>query len=351
MPLNDFPTAKPTYDFYDTVNYGKQAIANGVLQSETTRPASAEFPDGSVTWHWHSPAPIASYLVENSVGNYTLTKRTGADGITYYEAQDASIPAAQQAVNLKMMNLQEDITAFESSFNGPYPFTSAGIIIGTPPASFEEEMQTMITFAGGTIGTSVLYHENMHQWWGDHVTEAGYNMTFYKEGLATMAQSLFTARTAENRAGGPGTAAGRTAFQASLVATFNGVYALGGTAWTGAPSNPTPYSFFSTATTYQRPMAAYLALRQILGPIRFDRALQQIQQTYGDRNINEAQLEAVFRQWIPNRSPACSEELTSFFTEWFDTAYPEGGGVNRPQLTGPGLAGRGFYDQSGGCAA
>ena len=69
------------------------------------------------------------------------------------------------------MNQQQDITDFESQFNGPFPFTSDGIIIGTPDASFEEEMQTMITFAGGEIDLDTLYHENMHQWWGDNVTE------------------------------------------------------------------------------------------------------------------------------------------------------------------------------------
>jgi hypothetical protein len=36
---------------------------------------------------------------------------------------------------------------------------------GTGRADFEEEMQTMITFAGGEIDLGTLYHENMHQWW------------------------------------------------------------------------------------------------------------------------------------------------------------------------------------------
>jgi hypothetical protein len=351
MPLNDFPTAKPTYDFYDTVNRSKRAIANGILESKATHPANAEFPHGSVTWHWHSPAPIASYLVEDSVGNYTLTKRTVAHGVVFYEAQDTSIPPAQQAKNLKIMNRQANITAFESRFNGPYPFTSAGIVIGTPAASFEEEMQTMITFAAGTIGTSVLYHENMHQWWGDHVTEASYNMTFYKEGLATLAQSLYTARTAQDAAGGPHTAAGRAAFEASLISQFNEVYAGVGASWNGAPSNPTPYTFFSGSTTYNRPMAAYIALRQVLGSARFDDALQQIQRTYGGGNIDEAQLEAAFQGWMPNRSQACSRRLDVFFSEWFDTAYPIGGGINKPQITGPGLAGPRFYGHNSGCSA
>src|SRR6202000_1327292 len=190
------------------------------------------FPRGSVTYHWSSGAPVASYLVEDSVGNYSLTSRRASDGLLYYEAQDTSIGAKQQAANLAIMNQQQDITDFESQFNGPFPFASDGVAVGTPPASFEEEMQTMITFAGGTIDTDTLYHENMHQWWGDHVTESGYRMTFYKEGLATLAEFPFAARKAQGRAGAPVTAAGRRAFQASLDATFASTYASKDGFWT-----------------------------------------------------------------------------------------------------------------------
>jgi aminopeptidase N len=247
------------------------------------------------------------------------------------------------------MNLQEKITDFESQFNGPYPFTSAGIIIGTPPASFEEEMQTMITFAGGSIGASVLYHENMHQWWGDNVTESGYDMAFYKEGLATLAQAFYTALQAEKAAGDTGTAAGSATFDASLVSQFDKRYGMGRSAWVGVPSDPTPFTFFSNPTTYQRPMAAYIALRQILGDANFTGALQAIQRQYGGGTINEGQLEAVFHQWMPDQSTSCSLRLDTFFTQWFDTAYPSANGTAKPQITGPGLDGPGFYDASGGC--
>lgn len=349
MPLNDYPAAKPTYDFSDTVAAGKTVIANGRLVSVQDHPASKEFPGGSVTWNWHSAAPIASYLVEDSVGNYNLTERT-VDGIPFYQAQDASISAAQQAKNQAIMNMQPDITAFESQFNGPYPFTSDGIVIGTPSVSFDEEMQTMIAFSGGVIDTDTLYHENMHQWWGDHVTEDDYHLTFYKEGLATLAEFFYHARLAEDAAGGPSTPAGRAAFEASLVSQFNKLYARGGGFWTTAPSNPEPFSLFNTSNTYDRPGAAYIALRQILGPGRFDRALQQIQRVYGGGSISEAQLEAAFHRWLPVRSNACQQRLSQFFTQWFDTAYPSGGGTNRPMITGPGLQGPNFYSAPGRCA-
>ena len=295
-----------------------------------------------MTWHWHSAAPVASYLVEDSVGRFDLTERT-VSGMPFYQAQASSLSAARKAKNRAIMDKQPDITRFESMFNGPFPFTSDGVAVGRPSASFEEEMQTMITFAGGTIDTDTLYHESMHQWWGDHVTESGYRMTFYKEGLATLGEFLFAARKAQGKAGGPGTAAGRRAFQASLDATFAGIYASKDGFWTVAPSNPTAWGLFSGSSTYARPGIAYIALRQILGHANFTRALQQIQRRYGGASISEPQLEAAFGRWLPTRSTACRQRLGQFFTEWFDTAYPGGGGAHRPQITGPGLAGPGFY--------
>jgi aminopeptidase N len=348
MPLNDYPSAKPTYDFRDTVNAGKTVLANGVLISRVRHAADAEFPHGSVTWHWHSAAPVASYLVEDSVGSYTLTERTARNGVRFYQAQATSLSAARQRQNRAVMSKQQDITHFESLFNGSYPFTSDGVVVGRPPAGFDEEMETMIAFSGGTIDTDTLYHENMHQWWGDNVTEASYNLTFFKEGLATLGEFLFHARTAQRAAGGPSTAAGRRAFERSLVLQFNANYALAGTFWTAAPSNPTPFGLFSTPPTYDRPGTAYIALRQILGKANFTRALRHIQRRYGGGSITEPQLEAGFRRWLPNPGAACGARLGQFFTQWFDTAYPAGGGAHRPQITGPGLAGPGFYGR-GGC--
>jgi hypothetical protein len=344
MPLNDHPTAKPTYDFADTVNAGRTVIANGRLVSKRRHGPSAAFPGGSVTWRWHAAAPIASYLVENSVGRFSLSRHT-AGGITFYRAQNLGIPAAQRQANLKIMRMQQGITAFESRFTGPYPFTSDGVVIGTPSTSFEEEMETMIAFSGGFIDTDTLYHENMHQWWGDNVSEGGYRMTFFKEGLATFAEILYDGRQAQQAAGGPGTGA----FEKAIVRDFDEIYAAGSDFWTVAPSNPTPYGLFSGSSTYLRPAIAYVALRQILGHRRFTLVLEHIQRRYGGGSISEPQLEAVFHHWLPVQTAACRARLTRFFTQWFDTPYPPGGGPHRPRITGPGLAGRGFYGPGGRC--
>ena len=330
MPLNNHPSAKPTYDVVDTVTAGRTVIANGMLVSVRHHLPDALFPRGSVTWRWRSGAPVASYLVENSVGRYRLTAHTGADGIRYYQAQDAAIKPAQQRRNRAVMDQQEDITDFESAFTGPFPFASDGVAVGTPSASFEEEMQTMITFAGGQVDTDTLYHENMHQWWGDNVSEADYRFTFLKEGMATLAELLYSARLAQDAAGGPATAAGRAAFEKSLVSQFDEIYRAGGDFWTAAPSDPEPWGLFSGSATYERPAAAYVALRQILGqPASRPR--------WSTCSAGTAAAPSPRRSWRPSSRRGCrcgpqraTPGSSDFFRQWFDTAYAPGGGRHRP---------------------
>jgi hypothetical protein len=176
-------------------------------------------------------------------------------------------------------------------------------------------------------------------------------MTFFKEGLATFAEILYDGRRAEQAAGASGTAAGRAAFQQAIAGDFNEIYAFAGTFWTVAPSNPTPYGLFSGASTYLRPAIAYVALRQIVGHHRFTVALEHLQRRYGGSSITEPQLEAAFHHLLPVQTSACQARLSRFFTQWFDRPYPAGGAPNRPSITGPGLAGRGFYGADGRCGA
>ena len=326
------------------MNAGKVAIANGVLESAVRHRPGPRFPGGSVTWHWHSRAPIASYLAGTSVGDFRLTGRTGPGGVRYYFAQDTRIGAAGQRANAAIASQQPAITAVESGFSGRYPFPSDGVVAGLPQVGFQEEMQTMIAFSGSGIDLSTLYHENMHQWWGDYVSEAGYRLTFYKEGLATLGEYLLRAAAA----GMPARSA-LAALDRVLTRRFNRIYASGGRFWTAAPSNPAPWGLFSGDATYARPAAAYIALRHILGAQRFGQALRAILRRYGNRSITEPELEDAFRQALPGQAAACRQRLDEFFSEWFDTAYLAGGGAARPQLTGPGLDGPGFY--GGACPA
>jgi hypothetical protein len=358
MPLNNHPSVKPTYDIYDTVTKGKLAIGPGRLISSGDNPADANFADGSTSYHWKSSEPIANYLVENSVGNFDSSFRAGANDVVYFEAQDSGIAAARKALNRVAMDQQESITHFQESITGPFPFNANGIVVALPSASFEEEMQTKIVFVGGTIGgaqgTSIntFAHENMHQWWGDNVAEGAPKLMWFKEGQATTAEYYQTALTAANAAGGQGTTAGDAAFEASLVARFATNYnSTSTTFWNTAPSNPTSVTMNGTSNAYTRPGTSYLALRAILGKDRYNALLQYIQVAYRGGSMTEENLEKEFHKALPNQSPACHNKLDAFFKQWWDTSYtgsPAAG--NKPSITGPGLAGGGFYDANGGCS-
>jgi hypothetical protein len=192
----------------------------------------------------------------------------------------------------------------------------------------------------------------MHQWWGDNVSESSYNRTFFKEGYADMSEGLNSAWTAAKNAGGLGTPAGDAAFEASLANRFNGTYnSTSSSLWSVAPSNPQANQLFGGNNTYTRPGRAYIALRAILGKDNFNSAGQEIQRTYGGGSVTQPEQIAIYHKWMPNQSIGCSNKLDAFFKQWWDTAYagsPAAG--NKPQITGPGLAGPGFYDANGGCS-
>ncbi len=197
----------------------------------------------------------------------------------------------------------------------------------------------------GVANLAILYHENFHQWWGDNVSDANFDMTFFKEGMATLAVQLFSAQQAAQKAGGPNTKAGRAVFERYLVAQFNSLYGLGPGFWQVAPSRRAPAEYVDVNSVYERPKAALIALRQILGPPRFDAALQAIQHRYAGASLTERAAEAAFTARLPNHSPPCRSRLSQFFRQWFDTAYHG----SKPQITGPGLHGRPFYGH--GCTA
>jgi hypothetical protein len=337
MPLNDYPSAKPTYDFSITTERGKTAIANGLRVGVTDNPPDAEFPTGSATTVWHAPMPIASYLALTIVGDYTEEDHT-VDGRRYYAFQNRDLSARRRAENAKVIATQPGVTHSEAGLTGPFPFASDGIVVGGPGTTGGfEEMESMIVFPGSIVDPAVLSHENFHQWWGD--------MTFFKEGMADVGGALYGFDRDAHKAGGLNTAAGRAVIARQLVNSFNTNYDLGPSAWQLAPSNRSPATAFDVFAVYVRPTEALLALRQIFGPRDFDAVLNAVQHRYAGSSITEPQVKAAFAAGLPNQSTACQTRLSQFFTQWFDTAYHGA----KPQITGPGLHGHPFYAY--GCTA
>ncbi len=335
MPLNNHPSAKPTYDVWVRTQRGKTVIANGARRGARQHRPGPRFSKGSQTVHWRSTDPVASYLVLVLVGDYTQRSFT-RHGVRYRLLQDAHIPRGQRRVNARRLAQLDDSTTFLRRFSGPFPFTTDGAAV-TLPGHDDMEMQTMIVFSEGALDTSTLFHENMHQWWGDAVTQASFDMVWFKEGLATFAETLRRARIVAHD--GHRSAA----FRRSLRQQFNRTYRSDGRFWTVAPSDPTPWHYFSGSSTYRRPAAMYDALYLTLGHRRFTRVLKGLQRQHAGSTLTRRQWERPFLAQMPTAH--CRAVLSRFFHQWIDTAYAPGGGRHRPRLTAPDVAGGGFPAQ------
>ena len=285
MPLNNHPSVKPTYDIYDTVTKGKLAIGPGRLVSSGDNAADANFPAGSTSYHWKSSEPIANYLVENSVGNFDYSFRTGANDVVYFEAQDSAIAAARKVAQQGRDGPAGSHHALPGAVQRAVP-VQLQRHRRRPPArelrggdADEDRLRRRHDRRqrhDADVGT--FAHENYHQWWGDNVAEGAPKLMWFKEGQATTAQYFNTALIAANAAGGQGTAAGDAAFEASLVARFATNYnSTSTTFWNVAPSNPTSVTMNGNSNAYVRPGTAYLALRAILGKDNYNAVLHYIQ--------------------------------------------------------------------------
>ncbi len=332
MPLNNHPSAKPTYDVSVRTQRGKTVLSNGERRGVRRRHGpESRFPSGSATTRWHNADPTASYLPTVLVGDYTVLRfRRG--GVTYRLVQDRHINKPLRLRNARRLARLDDSVRFLQSFTGPYPFSTLGAAV-TVPGNDDMEMQTLIVFGGSSLDVSTLYHETMHMWWGDHVGQASYDMVFFKEGLATFAEIL---RRAALRSGKHHQSAG---FRRSLERQFNRVYRRGGHFWRQAPSSSTPWSYFSDSSTYVRPGTAYTALYLTLGHRRFKKALHTLTRRHGGGTVDRQQWETTFVAQV--RGPQCRRTMHRFFVQWFDTTYPTSH-RNRPHLTGQGLHGGGF---------
>ncbi len=269
MPLNNHVSVKPTYDVHSTVNYDPAAapeanrvfIGPGRLVSKVVNAPDANYPTGgSRTFNWHSAEPIASYLVENSVGHFDESERMATAGdVIYYQYQSSNITAARKASNKAIMDMQEDITHFQESGQRAVPVqrqrhrrrAAERVLPGgdadedrlrrrqhrRPP---RRSSATRTCTSGGATRSSVRRAE---------ATRSSRRAT------RDASQYLLHGATSPANAAGPvGSAAYKTAFEAShrrAASTRPPVQRPPARPfWSVVPTNPTSGQLFGTSNTY-----------------------------------------------------------------------------------------------------
>ncbi len=251
FPGNHHPSDKAAYDITLTVPHGYEAVSNGELRSRT------DAGDGRTEFVWHSPEPIASYLVTAAVGKFKVTDGRTPSGVPLYTAV---APGEAAASGPALARLPEMVDWGSAKF-GPYPFTTAGaVVVPKGTLAYALETQTRPVFSGVPQEDLVL-HELAHQWFGNSVSPKSWKDMWLNEGFATYAEWLW----AEDH-GGP-TAQRR--FEAFLAGDTS-VDEAAGYDWAAfPPAAPPGPEYISEDPVYYRGAMVLHRIRQEVGDEKF----------------------------------------------------------------------------------
>ncbi len=170
------PTLSGTSNFASAGGkpYQVGVVSNGELTSRT--PSG----DGTrTTWVWNQAKPQASELSLFSVGRYDIytSNITLASGRTIPEWTfiDPAISVANQTTTLSSRAQLKAVLDFFETKYGPYPGNSVGLVTdNTTGINYALETQDR-PYAPNSYSRGTMYHEIMHQWWGDAVAPTDWN--------------------------------------------------------------------------------------------------------------------------------------------------------------------------------
>jgi aminopeptidase N len=308
-PSNDHPADKATFDVSVAVPDGVEAISNGVMPRPPVRETL-----GYTRWSWRSLKPQATYLTSLIIGQYNVTTDTTTNGQTVYNAYSQLLSQDFADAARASVERTAEITDWESTVFGPFPFEARGGVVMPPgTVGFALENQTRPSYGSGFFrsgsNTSVIVHENAHQWFGDSVSVSQWKNIWLNEGFASYAEWLWSEKQGE------GTAQEIFDF---LYAT----YPDNSTTWTVAPADPGVPQLFGNAV-YDRGAMTLHQLRLAVGDDDFFEILRTwaADHRYGNgsteqftalaEKISGKDLDALFQAWLYTPSKPVLPALTA----------------------------------------
>ncbi len=172
-------------DINITVDEGLMAGSNGLLVRVDSLPGN------KIRYNWRTRYPVAYYLLSISVSRYTdysiyTDAGEGNDSILIqnfiYDAPD------YLERNREQIDATADLIRLYSDLFSDYPFAGEKYGHCLAPMGGGMEHQTMTTLSG--FGFNLVAHELTHQWFGDHVTCAGWQDVWVNEGFASYGEYL-----------------------------------------------------------------------------------------------------------------------------------------------------------------
>ncbi|MFF5532496.1 M1 family metallopeptidase [Streptomyces cinerochromogenes] len=291
FPGNHHPSDKATYDITVTVPKDEDGdpydvISNGKLVRE-------EDSGETVTRHWRTEEPMASYLAHVSVGYFEVHKSWTDGDVPVYLAIDPD----EVEDSADVARLVPEIVDWAGKRFGTYPLSSTGAIVDhLPGLDYALETQTKPYF-GEAPDEALLVHELAHQWFGDSVTPRMWKDMWLSEGLATYAEWLW-----EEERGGRSTAKIFQDFYDGTDDESEGI-------WAFPPADPPSAGRVSDPPVYGRGAMAVHKLRETVGDETFFDILRTWTRQHRHGNADTQQFIALCER-------KSRKDLTVLFDTW-----------------------------------
>lgn len=299
FPSNDHPRDKATYTITLTAPAGWTATANGVHVETRTH-------GDQVSWTYRERHPMASELVQASVGDFVVHRRPPVNGVTMRDVvsrrlADDVLPVIDEA----------DLMRWAEGRLGRYPFDSYGALFTDADLGFVLETQTLTLFPGylpsrpAYILRPIMAHELAHQWFGNSVSPNEWSDVWLNEGHATWYEMQYADEHGhlEGWTGHP-----------TLEGYFKSRYADGDNmrAAYGPVAQPlradTMWDLFNP-NVYEGGALALYALQQKIGAVRFAQLQRAWVTVHRDRSASTG-------DFVRLASAVADQDLTSFLHDW-----------------------------------
>jgi aminopeptidase N len=172
-----------------TMTMAVTAPADLVVVSNGERTAIDEPGDGTRTWRFDFPWPIATYLIVVNAGDFEEQVDSSGAVPVHTWASSRDMPQAMSVFGETPAMIEH-----LSSLFGAYPFSRYGNVL--VPFGGAMEHTTATSFGEnliwhGDYARIVNVHELGHQWWGDWVTCAEWEEIWLNEGFASYSEALW----------------------------------------------------------------------------------------------------------------------------------------------------------------
>ena len=297
LPCIDNPSDKATVDFIVTAPDHYQVVSNGREEEDTL------LPDQTRRTHWHESAPLYTSLMVIGVADFAIDHTADVQGIPIY---DYVFPE-NKSQGFRDYAIAAQILPFYIQHVGAYAYEKLANVQSKTIFGGMENASAIFYFENsvGDKGIeSLMAHEIAHQWFGDAVTETGWQHLWLSEGFASYMTWLYM----ENKYGrdtlNKGMAKDRKAVLAFEKKRFTPVVD------TTVHNN---YMQLLNANSYQKGSWVLHMLRRRVGDSIFWKGLAGYFAAYRNGNANTGDFEKAMET-------AGGQDLQSFFRQWLYTA-------------------------------